>query len=90
MVQPKATVSTSTTEAEIIAASEATKEIIWLCRQIQGIVNLREIPTLQVDNRAEVKFSHNPEYHQTKDLEIKHFFARKSLEGKIKCETSVK
>ncbi|GFV74067.1 hypothetical protein TNCV_601181 [Trichonephila clavipes] len=47
--QPKAAiVATSTTEAEVIAASEAAKEVIWLCRLIQGIVNLREIPTLQV------------------------------------------
>ncbi|GFT87142.1 retrovirus-related Pol polyprotein from transposon TNT 1-94 [Trichonephila clavipes] len=43
--QRQAIVATSTTEAEVIAASEAAKEVIWLCRLIQGIVNLREIPT---------------------------------------------
>ncbi|GFU02585.1 retrovirus-related Pol polyprotein from transposon TNT 1-94 [Trichonephila clavipes] len=83
--QRQAIVATSTTEAEVIAASEAAKEVIWLCRLIQGIVNLREIPTLQVDNRAAVKLSHNPEYHRrTKHIEIKHFFMReKVLEGKL-------
>ncbi|GFY62595.1 integrase core domain protein [Trichonephila inaurata madagascariensis] len=48
--QRQAIVATSTTEAEVIAASEAAKEIIWLCRLIQGIVNLGEIPTLQEGN----------------------------------------
>ncbi|GFV65948.1 retrovirus-related Pol polyprotein from transposon TNT 1-94 [Trichonephila clavipes] len=80
--QRQAIVATSTTEAEVIAASEAAKEVIWLCRLIQGIVNLREIPTLQVDNRAAVKLSHNPEYHRrTKHIEIKHFVREKVLEG---------
>ncbi|GFY63125.1 putative polyprotein [Trichonephila inaurata madagascariensis] len=70
--QRQAIVTTSTTEAEVIAASEAAKRIIWLCRLIQGIVNLREIPTLQVGNRAAVKLSHNHEYPQrTKHIEIK-------------------
>ncbi|GFW24360.1 retrovirus-related Pol polyprotein from transposon TNT 1-94 [Trichonephila clavipes] len=83
--QRQAIVATSTTEAEVIAASEVAKEVIWLCRLIQGIVNLREIPTLQVDNRAAVKLSHNPEYHRrTRHIEIKHFFVReKVLEGKL-------
>ncbi|GFU69969.1 hypothetical protein TNCV_3980631 [Trichonephila clavipes] len=70
--QRQAIVTTSTTEAGVIAASEAAKRVIWLCRLIQGIVDLREIPTLQVDNRAAVKLSHNPEYpRRTKHIEIK-------------------
>ncbi|GFU12936.1 hypothetical protein TNCV_1456731 [Trichonephila clavipes] len=56
--QRQAIVTTSTTEAGVIAASEAAKRVIWLCRLIQGIVDLREIPTLQVDNRAAVKDYH--------------------------------
>ncbi|GFY75368.1 putative polyprotein [Trichonephila inaurata madagascariensis] len=59
-----------------IAASEAAKEVIWLCRLIQDIMNLREIPILQVDNRTAVKLSYNPKYHRrTKHIEIKHFKA---------------
>ncbi|GFY75371.1 uncharacterized protein TNIN_94601 [Trichonephila inaurata madagascariensis] len=73
--QTQAIVATSTTEA-VYRASEAAKEVIWLCRLIQDIVNLREIPILQVDNRAAVKLSHNPKYHRrTKHIEIKHFKA---------------
>lgn len=86
--QRQAIVATSTTEAEVIAASEAAKEVIWLRRLLQGIVNLKEVPTLQVDNRAAVKLSHNPEYHRrTKHIEIRHFFVReKVLEGKLNVE----
>ncbi|GFY46934.1 copia protein [Trichonephila inaurata madagascariensis] len=37
--QRQAIVATSTTESEVIASSEAAKEIIWLCRLIRCIVN---------------------------------------------------
>ncbi|GFU46137.1 uncharacterized protein NPIL_445861 [Nephila pilipes] len=37
--QRQAMVSTSTTEAEVIAALEVAKEVIWLCRLIQGIAD---------------------------------------------------
>jgi hypothetical protein len=88
--QRQVVVATSTTEAEIISASEATKEVIWLRRLFEGIVTegLEEMSTLQVDNRAAVKLSHNPEYHRrTKHIEIKHFYVReKVLEGKLKVE----
>ena len=41
-----------------------------------------------MDNRAAVKFSHNPEYHRrTKHIEMKHFFVQeKVLEGKMYVE----
>lgn len=86
--QRQAIVATSTTEAEVIAASEAAKEVIWLRRLFRDIVDLKEVPTLQVDNRAAVKLAHNPEYHRrTKHIEIKHFFVReKVLEGKLNVE----
>lgn len=86
--QRQAIVATSTTEAEVVAASEAAKEVIWLRRLFQGIVNLKEVPTLQVDNRAAVKLSYNPEYHRrTKHIQIKHFFVReKVLEKKLNVE----
>ena len=89
--QRQAIVATSTTEAEIVAASEAAKEVIWFSRLLQGIVNLKEVPILQVDNRAAVKLSHNPEYHRRiKHIEMKHFFcARKGTRGKNVCRTGL-
>ena len=83
--QRQGMVATSTTEAEVVAASEAAKEVIWLSRLYKGIISLKEVPTLYVDNSAAVKLSHNPEFHRrTKHIEIKYFFVReKVLEGKL-------
>lgn len=83
--QRQAIVATSTTEAELVAASEATKEIIWLSRLINEIRNLKEIPILQVDNSAAVRLAENPEFHRrTKHIAIKHFFVREKVsEGQL-------
>ncbi|GBM22855.1 hypothetical protein AVEN_202129-1 [Araneus ventricosus] len=61
--QRLAIVATSTTEAEVVATSEVVKEVLWLTRLYQGIINLKEVPTLQVDNQVAVKLAHNSEYH---------------------------
>ena len=73
--QRQPTVATSTTEAEIIAASEAANEVIWLSRLFKNIVTLKQVPIIEVDNSAAVRSSQNPEFHRrTKHIAIKHFF----------------
>ena len=75
--QRQPTVATSTTEAEIIAASEAAKEVIWLSRLFKNILTLKHEPIIEVDNSAAVRLSQNPEFHRrTKHIAIKHFFIR--------------
>ncbi|KAG5871370.1 hypothetical protein JTB14_028903 [Gonioctena quinquepunctata] len=83
--QRQAMVATSTTEAEIVAANEATKEIIWLSRLFEGIIGLKHVPILQVDNSAAVRSVQNPEFHRrTKHISIKYFFIREKIsEGKL-------
>ena len=77
--------ATSTTEAEIIAASEAAKEIIWLSRLCKNIVTLKQVTIIEVDNSAAARLSQNPEFHRrTKHIAIKHFFIRERLtEGEL-------
>jgi hypothetical protein len=79
--QRQATVATSTTEAEIIAATEAVKEVIWLQRLFESLnVTLKHIPVLQVDNSAAVKLAQNPEFHQrTKHIDLKNLFIREKV-----------
>lgn len=86
--QRQAMVATSTTEAEIVAANEAAKEIIWLCRLFNNIIQLKETPVLQVDNSAAVRLAQNPEFHRrTKHIATKHFFIREKVtEGKIEIQ----
>jgi len=78
--QRQGIVATSTTESEIVAATEATKEIIWLQRLFGGIMELKHTPVLQVDNSATVKLAQNPEFHRrTKHIDIKYFFVREKV-----------
>lgn len=71
------TVALSTTESEIIAASEAGKEMVWFNMLIGQMIGLRMMPTLYVDNAAAVKLSYNPEQHKrTKHVERRHFYVR--------------
>ena len=63
MSQRQPIVTTSTTESEIVAATEATKEIIWLKRLFKDVTRLNETPTLQVDNAAAVKLAQNHGFH---------------------------
>ena len=88
--QRQAMVATSTTEAEIVAATEATK-IMGLTIMIREMLNVNHVPVLQVDNSAAVRLAQNPEFHRrTKDIAVKHFFVREKVtEGELDvCQVS--
>jgi transposase InsO family protein len=79
--QRQASVATSTTEAEVIAASEAAKEMIWLKRLFLEITTLdKSPPYIYVDNSAAVRLSQNPEFHRrTKHISLRHFYIRERV-----------
>lgn len=88
--QLQTTVAISTTEAELVAASEATREAIWLKRLVNDIIELNEIPELKVDNEAAIRLAHNPEYHRrTKHIRIRHFFVREKVQEEEICVNKV-
>lgn len=77
MSQRQSSVAISTTEAEIVAASEAAREIIWIKRLLAELGHLKSIHILQVDNEAAIRLAQNPEMHRrTKHIRIRHFFVR--------------
>ena len=86
MSQRQASVAISTTEAEIVAASEAAREIIWIKRLLTELGQLKETPALQVDNEAAIRLAQNPEFHRrTKHIRTRHFFVRELVtSGQIK------
>jgi len=86
--QRQSSVAISTTEAEIVAASEATREIIWLKRLFKEFIHMDNIPLLQVDNESAVRLAQNPEFHRrTKHIRIRHFFVREHVtEGTIRVQ----
>ncbi|KAG5889918.1 hypothetical protein JTB14_010069 [Gonioctena quinquepunctata] len=89
--QRQAMVATSTTEAEIVAPNEATKEIIWLSRLFEEIIGLKHVPILQVDNSAAMRLAQNPEFHRrTKHKYFNQIFlhTREDLRRKLGCSTN--
>jgi hypothetical protein len=75
--QRQVPVAVSTTEAEIVAASEAAREVLWLKRLQLDIVKFNDTLQLQVDNEAAIKFTQYPELHRrTKYIRTRHFFIR--------------
>jgi len=72
----QSTVSLSTTEAEFIAACEATKEAVWLRKLLNDIEHPCVLPTvLKVDNQRAIKLSKNPEFHRrSKHIDVRYQF----------------
>ena len=71
-------VALSTTEAEFIAACEATKEGVWLQRLVSGIMPQVKIPfELLCDNQSAIRLIKNPEFHQrSKHIAVRYHFIR--------------
>lgn len=86
--QLQKTVSLSTTESEIIAASEGAKELIWIKRLLLELADPDQLPTLYVDNASAVKLAKNPEYHKrSKHIDVRYFYVReKYLDAELKLE----
>jgi hypothetical protein len=77
--QLQKTTALSTTEAEIIAASEGAKELVWLKRLLSELLSdfARRTPVLYIDSASALKLTKNPEYHKSsKHIEVRHFCVR--------------
>ena len=80
----QATIALSSCEAEIMAASEAAKETIYLDGFLKelNLINLRKTPELFVDNTAARDLAYNPQHHdRTKHIARRHFFIRELVEN---------
>lgn len=76
----------STTEAEYIASSDASKEAIWLQRLLSEIDSLPVGHVrLLCDNQSAIRLIHNPANHQrTKHIDVRyHFIQEKHVNGDI-------
>jgi hypothetical protein len=79
-------VALSTTEAEFIAASEATKEVIWVTGLLTELGHQIKTPALLIDNLSTVALIDNPLFHQrTKHIDVRYKFVREhAAAGRIK------
>jgi len=78
-------VALSSTEAEYIGTSEATREAIWLQRLLYELIESDQLTYPQllfVDNQAAIKLTENPRFHErTKHIDIKYHFVREVYEN---------
>ena len=74
----------STTEAEYVAAAEATKEIVWLRKILEDLQEKQENATpLLVNNTSAIKLDKNPRFHdRTKHINTKYHLIRHHVEAK--------
>ena len=79
--QLQMSVSLTTMEAEIIAASEATKEMIWLVRMCRELTMENSAPVLNIKNMCIVKLMKNPIIHKkSKHIEVWNLLVREQYE----------
>ena len=76
-------VALSSCEAEIMAASEAAKESVYLRAFLQELgFGDSSAMKLYVDNRGAIDLAYNPEHHQrTKHIDRRHFYVRELVEN---------
>jgi ribonuclease HI len=76
-------IALSSCEAEIIALSEAAKDVVYLRRLVEGLGDAEPNSTqLSTDSQSARDISYNPEHHdRMKHVERRHYFVRDMVES---------
>ena len=73
--------SLSTTEAEYVALTEASKEILWLDRFLEELGHKQDNCVLNSDSQSAIHLAKNVAFHaRTKHIEVRYHFIRTLLE----------
>ncbi|GJS36660.1 retrovirus-related pol polyprotein from transposon TNT 1-94 [Tanacetum coccineum] len=74
-------VAMSTTEAEYVAAAQASKEAVWLKMLLEELGHEQEKITLFCDNQSALYLARNPAFHsKTKHIRVQYHFVREKVE----------
>jgi hypothetical protein len=74
------TVALSATEAEFVALTEATRDVIWLTHFLDELGIQYEVPTIYSDSQSAIDWSKNACHHQrSKHVALKYFFIRDTV-----------
>ena len=79
----QATVAGSSTEAEYVAADQATKEAMWL-QMLLSLIGYPQWTTtvIHCDNMGAISLIHNPVFHShTKHIDVKHHYVRDHIKA---------
>lgn len=77
------TIAVSSTKAEYVALSNASKQAVWMKRLINDLQVIDRIDMLPMlgDNTSSIKMTKNDEFHgRTKHIDIQHHFIREPME----------
>ena len=76
-------VALSTTEAEYMATTHASKEVVWLQRLCSGIGFVQKGVRLDFDSQSAILLEKNPGYHaKTKHIDVQYHFVIDMVEDK--------
>eukprot|EP00253_Pinus_taeda_P002002 PITA_02002 len=80
-------VALSSTEAEYMAASQATCEAIWMRKILVGLFDQRIDPVvIYYDNQSCIKLSENPIFHDgSKHIDIRYHHLKDCVARRISC-----
>jgi phosphoribosyl-AMP cyclohydrolase len=74
-------VAISTTEAEYMAATHASKEAVWLQRLCSCIGLVQQVVRIDCDSQSAIFLAKNPTCHSnTKHIDIQYHFVRDMVE----------
>eukprot|EP00253_Pinus_taeda_P006664 PITA_06664 len=76
-------VALSTTEAEYMAATHASKEVFWLQRLCSSMGFVQEAIRIDCDSKSAIFLAKNPAYHsKKKHIDVQYHFVRDMIEDK--------
>jgi len=92
MSKKQSVVALSTTEAEYMAATHASKEAVWLQRLCSNMGLVQGAMRIDCDSKSAIFLEKNPGYHSKKNhIDVQYHFVRDMIEDKmvllVKVET---
>eukprot|EP00253_Pinus_taeda_P019611 PITA_19611 len=83
MSKKQSVVALSTTEAEYMAATHASKEAVWLQRLCSSMGLVQGAIRIDCDSQSAIFLAKNPAYHSmTKHIDVQYHFVRDMIEDK--------
>eukprot|EP00253_Pinus_taeda_P028555 PITA_28555 len=83
MSKKQSVVALSTTEAEYMAATHASKEAVWLQRLCSSMGLVQEAIRIDCDSQSAIFLANNPAYHsKTKHVDVQYQFMRDMIDDK--------
>jgi len=83
MSKRQSIVALSTTEAEYMEGTHASKEEVWLQRLCSSMGLVQRAIRIYYDNQTEILLAKNPAYHsKTKHIDVQYHFVRDMVEDK--------